>query len=403
MRYHLSITLRVTLTSALLVAVGAIQLEEAFAQRTCVRAVNRVVNGRVVTRLATKTRNGRCLQGEVAALTGPTGARGATGATGPTGPTGPTGATGAAGADGQLRVYGDGSSGAFTVSGAQTLFNTSSMYTNVVINSGATLTVPSGTVIRCTGTFTNNGTITVAYGAPGGRSVGTDATTIMSAYIPPHPGVSPRAASSGESGDSSALRTGGIGGSGLSTFQAGILRYPGPFAGGAGAGGMSATGGQGGGSLVVLCSGAITNNGTINADGEDGSAGAGGGGGGVIILASKTSVTSAAAGSILARGGDGGDSTTATGPGGGGGGGVVHIMSQSLDLQSNVEISGGSPGAVSVDISSSPRVGGPGGGGSGGSGGNGGAISSASNTPGAGGFGSAGQVTGTSVDPTSLF
>lgn len=42
MQHHLSVNLRLTLASALVFAAGAIQLEEASAQSTCVRAVNRI-------------------------------------------------------------------------------------------------------------------------------------------------------------------------------------------------------------------------------------------------------------------------------------------------------------------------------------------------------------------------
>lgn len=323
-----------------------------------------------------------------------------TGLTGATGATGPTGATGA---DGQLRVYGDGSSGALAVSGAQTLFDASSMFTDVVVDSGATLTVPSGAVIRCTGTFTNNGTINVSSGALGGQNLGIDSTTIMPVHVGPHPGISARAAASGESGNTSALRTGGLGGSGLSAFQASLLRYPGPFAGGGGAGGFSAVGAQGGGSLVVLCSGAITNNGPINANGEDAAAGSGGGGGGVIILASKTSVTGSASSVISVVGGDGGTSTTATAPGGGGGGGIIHIISPSINLISgSILVSGGAAGTVSVNVSSDPRAGGPGGGGSGGSGGSGGPVSSGAGASN-GAAGEIGRSISSNDDPTSLF
>jgi hypothetical protein len=395
MRHHLSTTFRVAITLALFVTTGALRLQEASAQIVCVSAVNKVVRGKVVTKLTTKTRSRTCLTGEVAALTGPTGATGALGATGP---------TGATGADGQLRIYGDGSGGTAAVSSSQTLSDASSMFTDVVIDSGVTLTVPSGTVIRCTGTFTNNGTISVDLGAGGGRNTGIDSTTMMSAHAVPHPGISLRAATSGEVGDVSALRSGGFGGTALSLFQASLLRYPGPLAGGGGAGGFSTTGGRGGGSLVVLCNGAVTNNGTISAVAESISSGAAGGGGGVIILASKTSVTSSATSFILAQGGDGGSSTTATAPSGGGGGGVIHIMAPTTNVGSaTISVAGGSAGAIATSVSSDPRVGGPGGGASGGAGGGGGSLSANSNTPSAGVAGSSGHFIVTNVDPTSLF
>lgn len=158
----LSIPLRLTITSILIVAAGAPQLEPASAQRKCQSAVSKVANGTVVTKLTTRTRKGRCLVGAAAALTGPAGASEA------------TGPTGANGAYGQLRVYGDDSSRELIISGSATLLDVSSMFTDEVINNGATLTVPSGTVIRRTGTFTNNGMINVNEGASGGQNVGID-------------------------------------------------------------------------------------------------------------------------------------------------------------------------------------------------------------------------------------
>jgi len=399
--------LQIAAYSALSILLGLPFALEAAAQTTCVRATNKVRKGKVVTSLSTTTRAGRCLSGEVAALSGPAGATGPTGtagATGATGPTGATGATGASGADGQLRIYGDGASGAKTVSGSETLSDASAMYTDVVINSGATFSVPSGTAIRCTGSFVNNGTISVLSGTPGGQMIGFDSSSAMPAYVAPHPGISARSPMTGESGDSSALRTGGLGGFGLSVFQASLLRYPGPFAGGAGAGGLSQTGGRGGGSLVVLCEGSVTNNGAITANGEDIAAGAAGGGAGVIILASKTSVTSSASSTISAKGGDGGESTIATSPGGGGGGGIIHFISPTIDVGSaSTTVAGGSGGTHALDVTSNPRLGGPGGGASGGNGGNGGAVSSASNIPASGTSGAVGHIISTAVDPTSLF
>lgn len=50
--------------------------------------------------------------------------------------------------------------------------NNNFQFTDFSVAAGVTLTVPSGTVIRCTGTFTNNGTIVVNTGAPGGSADG---------------------------------------------------------------------------------------------------------------------------------------------------------------------------------------------------------------------------------------
>ena len=79
---------------------------------------------------------------------------------------------GAAGADGRLSVYGDGSAGEVALT-VDTDFRTTPpannnfQYVNFTVGNGVTLTVASGTTIRCTGTFINYGTIIVAGGAEG--------------------------------------------------------------------------------------------------------------------------------------------------------------------------------------------------------------------------------------------
>ena len=365
--------------------VGVTAVAPAAADVKCVRATNKVVNGKVVTSLSQVTRSSTCKKGEVKALTGP------------------RGQTGPAGADGQLRIYGDGSDGAKSVATNQTLSDPAPMYTDVVIESGMTWTVPSGAVIRCTGTFQNNGTIVVQTGAPGGEVVGTDTSSLTLAYSPPHAGISARAAASGEFGDGTQSRTGGRGGIGLSLFQASMLRYPGAFAGGGGAGG-STEGGSGGGGLVILCNGGISNAGVIRANGENGSIGAGGGGGGVIILASRTSVVSVSGSTIQANGGSGGNSGSVTGPSGGGGGGVILLISPSVNTTgATVSVTEGAGGSDSGNpVNLTPRSGGHGGGASAGSGGQGGSVLGTSVS-----FDALPGTEGLSIftleDPTSLF
>src|SRR6185436_15592993 len=87
------------------------------------------------------------------------------------GTNGTNGMDGAAGGDGQLRIFGDGSAGAKTVAADEVWTGltapTNPQFTDVTINAGTTLTVQSGTVIRCTGTFTNNGMIVVSVAAAG--------------------------------------------------------------------------------------------------------------------------------------------------------------------------------------------------------------------------------------------
>ena len=68
------------------------------------------------------------------------------------------------GADGSALVYGDGSSGPLVVSQDTTWSSSEAVgqYTTCTINAGITLTVPTGTILRCSGSFTNEGTITVS-------------------------------------------------------------------------------------------------------------------------------------------------------------------------------------------------------------------------------------------------
>jgi hypothetical protein len=251
---------------------------------------------------------------------GQTGAQGSQGATGPQGETGPqgpqgipgeAGPAGQAGADGQLRIYGNGSAGELNVttnSALSTLAVTgNTQFTNVTIAQGVTLTVSSGVVIRCAGTFTNNGTVTVEAAAQSSQIANVA-----------HPGIGLAGAESGQNGSGAVY--GGRGGVGITVAQA-LFLYQAPVAsGGAGArAAIGSEGGAGGGGLVVLARGNLTNNGTIQANGVMGSgAGTGGGAGGIIILASTTLVTSP--GLIEAKGAVGNLSDGIAAPSGGGGG-----------------------------------------------------------------------------------
>jgi len=146
---------------------------------------------------------------------GAEGAAGPQGEMGDEGEMGDKGDKGDQGTDGQLRIYGDGSAGALTVTTDSTLFvdvaaDGNLMFTDVTIDAGVTLRVTSGVVIRCSGTFTNNGTVTVLSVARTGGAVRTSTNTtplgVIPAEAPPNAGVSFRAASSGELGDSTGAR-----------------------------------------------------------------------------------------------------------------------------------------------------------------------------------------------------
>lgn len=331
---------------------------------------------------------------------------------GPEGVPGPEGAQGAAGpqgmpgADGQLRVYGNGSAGALTVAAGEPyvflyddiVTDGNLQFTDVTIDAGATFVVPSGTVIRCTGTFTNNGTVLTSFGASGGV-VRTGTNNGMPAIIAPHPGNSARAAGTGAFGDNSESRPGGSPGGGWGTAARGMLS-PGMFGGGGGGGVPWGAVGTGGGALVVRAATAIVNNGTISANGFVGAnAGQGGGGGGIVILASAGAITSAM---VTATGGAGGTGGGVEGHGGGGGGGVIHFLAPTI-VAGTTNVAGGASGGTGGSVLTGARIGG--GGGGGGVGGDGGAGSAvfANGTRGAATDGTPGRVFQTLADPTALF
>src|SRR6185503_9513883 len=111
----------------------------------------------------------------------------------------------------------------------------------------------SGSVIRCTGTFTNLGLIQVETGAIGStRNSGNFSSSIDLAATPTEAGLAVTAAGFGEFGPSTFLRRGGLGGIRLSSGQAASIFSPSLKAGGAGAGTLASFGGDGGGSMVVL-------------------------------------------------------------------------------------------------------------------------------------------------------
>ena len=340
---------------------------------------------------------------------GPQGPQGSRGTEGPQGPAGPAGATGATGpqgptgADGQLRIYGNGSAGDVTVS-ADAEFTAldpdgNLQFHDLTVNAGVTLTVPTGGIIRCTGGFVNNGTVQLGPGGAGGAANGTEGD---GAPISAGPGVSRRAAAGGELSPDTGFADGGYCGLGVSASAAAMIFGVGP---GGGGGGYSYydSGGNGGGGLLVLAKSAISNTGTILANGANGPyTGSGGGGGGVVILASPGSVSNT--GLISAAGGDGAAAFWNKGAGGGGGGGIVHFMSPTLTTSSGtVDVSGGT-GGTGITITEALRAGGGGGGACGGTGGLGGTIYPAPSNLGQDGtIGSAGYVIASRTDPTPWF
>ena len=254
-----------------------------------------------------------------------------------------------------LSIYGDGSDG--TTGGVCAITSSTNwatadpgkaiQCTNFSVSSGVTLTVPSGTVIRATGTVTVSGTITV-----------------LQSTVPGY-----QASVADGNGDA---------GTALPAFSLRQLLKPG--LGGGGSGGLIPYGtfspagaGFGGGSIVILSEGAVTISGSITANGggpgSDSYGDAlGGGAGGIIILASKASIDNM--GTLSATGGQGnaagtfGSGGVLYAPGGGGGGGVVHLLSPS-NTAGTVNLGGGAVGTGSAGS----YTGGNGGGASGGNGG----------------------------------
>ncbi len=258
--------------------------------------------------------------------------------------------------------YGDGSDGILDVA-ADTQLQPLRNHTDVLIRAGVTVTVPSGTTIRCRGSFENRGTIVVLPGSPGG---GTPfATLSLGAQLE-------AAAATVERGDSfaaphvpAALNLQPVGGAkggvgiGNAAYALPLSHYR--HGGGGGSGTLGCLGGDGGGLLRVIARGRVSNGGTIRAKGgsptfnrtglvggEGG--GGGGGGGGIVILASGTSVDNsapanvngpAAPGTVDVGGGAGGTADPNGGGGGGGGGGLVVFCAPTVPSNGTTNLFGG--------------------------------------------------------------
>lgn len=308
-------------------------------------------------------------------------------------------------------IFGDGSAGARTIEADEdwsATYPANLQFTDFTVNAGQTLTVPSGTTLRCSGTFTNNGAIRVLNGARGGNNRGADTGVLVSYNGPPEAGIALGAAVNGDVGNNTGIRVQGDGGVGVGSLQARQILDPGPRAGGGGGTVLSTMGTAGGGSLRILARGTILNSvgATITADGQasSGISGRGGAGGGVVILASRVSVTNN--GTITANGSAGGNSSDSSGPGGGGGGGIVHLISPTINQGggSAVTVSGGTAGTLTGMVTQPTRSGGGGGGACRGDGGDGGFVpAGASVTPSAAQAGQPGELLLTQLDPTTLF
>lgn len=276
---------------------------------------------------------------------------------------------------------GDGSAGDLVV-GTQSWSATPPLnpnFANITINAGQTLTVPAGTTIRCSGTFTNNGTLAVDPGATSDgnfSSIATGSGPSVFVTSVAHPGDTPGAATLGQQNNVALANTqplgGGTGGKAIPRAVAQMSFSNFRFGGGSGAG-YDNQGNRGGGLVKIYCEGAVVNTGTINARGEAGTnATIAGGGGGIVVLASRSSVSNS--GTINANGGNGGGTNVWGGNGGGGGGGIVIMISPTPPTPGTINVAGGTGGTGVTAATAGTRIAGSGGGGSGGVGGDGGSV-----------------------------
>ena len=331
--------------------------------------------------------------------TGPAGPVGAVGATGPQGPAGPQGNPGV---DGSIRVYGDGSAGPLNIS-ANTNWSTTPppglnlQYTTCTVAAGATLRVPSGTIIRCSGEANIFGSIIASTAASGGsfriltsNSPVADPDIEFSA-APPMPGFySSSVPGFGMRAPANFGKQGGEAAFSLLSLSSGLsapVSKIGTIGGGGGAGAfIIGTGGRGGGVVQLYAKDGITvaSAGSISATGASGGVGGGGGAGGIIVLASPRFVTNN--GAISIKGGNGGSAGNISlspdlsvnvfnvGAGGGGSGGVLHLLSPSINEGTVSKDGGAQGGGVTFTNSALPSAGGGGGGSCGNSGGAGGRV-----------------------------
>lgn len=298
-------------------------------------------------------------------------------------------------------LFGDGSDGALVVTSDAALEPLRN-YTDVRIAAGVTVSVPSGTTIRCTGTFENRGTIRVGAGGEGGGALVDEAgTTGVYALVQE---LSPAQIEIGV-GDAAAAPsrpavmalqavTGARGGRGLGTAVHGLPLSSYRRGGGGGSGAFGAIGGSGGGLLRIVARGELRNGGTITAAGAAPTAnrttsvvggGAGGGGGGIVILASAFRVANdvvangngaAATGTIDVRGGNAGPLDLRGGQGGAGGGGLVVFCAPEVGAFGTTQLSAGIRDISVANLPGSVEVwsGGGGGGASAGDGGDGAGV-----------------------------
>lgn len=270
-------------------------------------------------------------------------------------------------------LYADGSEGAKTVSSntTETVPKTWRL-TTLTINSGITWTLPSGTLVLCTGAVVNNGNIVFSPDIPGGNGP-------SDAYMPSNEGRGPSPGirrGSGYQNSVSGAGCGGAGGNGgyITGFDSAkggqaVL----PFVGITGSGGTSgSTGGQSGvcgnggngGALGGLyAAGTITNasGAKITANGGNGAnqtgsygSGGSGGSGGVLDIGSAISIINS--GTIECKGGNGGNGVNYGFAAAAGGGGICSLTAPSITA-GTITLTGGTAGTGGTAYTTAPQNG----------------------------------------------
>lgn len=286
-------------------------------------------------------------------------------------------------------LYGDGSDGAVT-KGAVTETTVIQVNATTFTQSVSTTYAPiSRTQIKATSTCDFNGATNVATGPAGGVARTNQEQSFGDRGAGYGGGGGGKSVNGGFAGGGGGGGFGGAGGIGSYGSSANSGGYAGQASdtfwdgsSGGGAGGNDNTsaagnGGKGGGSIMAAASGALSvgASGTINADGQAGSAGVsnsgggGGGSGGIIALYSATSITLNTGSNLYARGGAGGNSGGASsGEGGGGGGGKVLRVAPSITGAGTVTVTGGAAGTggggtatsgsggVNISITDAPTI-----------------------------------------------
>lgn len=337
---------------------------------------------------------------------GEQGEQGLPGDPGIQGAQGPTGPQGSQGIDGSIAIWGDGSAGDLNAFVNTVLQTVNTQYENITVFSGATLFVPSGTVLRAQGNCNIQGTIQVATAARGAtRSSGGVGEFIDATVRVGHPGIAQAGGNAqlSEYASDPGGVVAGFGGEGISIAMGHNVIRPNLFGGGGGGTSAFGDGGSGGGFFALYCQGdvEIGSSATISANGANGAVGTGGGGGGIIVVASPSSVL--VDGLLEAIGGNGGTHHSSSAAGGGGGGGIIHVISPAIQRNGAYSVIGGSGGiSATTGVVSAALVSGGGGGGScGGNGGHGGVVFTTGSASG-GLPGTSGYTYETMADPTSL-